>query len=227
MTLRTPILAAAATALVMPAFAEPREWTLDLGHAHIGWEIDHMDLARTVGRFDDFSGTFLIDEENPENSQITITVDAASVNTNHVGRDNHIRNADYLNVPTFPTVTFTSGEITMTSETDGTMAGTLTMLGVDAPVELDFTLVSDRLYPDFIPNYDEVRTASFEATGTITRTDWGMDFIAFPGSPTGTEIDLDIHIDLVDCGSLPAEVADTNVPCNWGYVEGFTGPNES
>ena len=56
--------------------------------------------------------------------------------------------------------------------------------------------------------------------------DWGMDFIAFPGSPTGVEIDLDIHVDLVDCGSLPDAVRATNVPCNWGYVEGFTGPNE-
>ena len=219
-------LAPALALLAAPAFAEPREWTLDLGHAHIGWEVDHMDLARTVGRFDDFSGTFLIDEETPGNSRITVTVDAASVNSNHVGRDNHIRNADYLNAPAFPTATFTSGEITMTSETEGTMEGTLTMLGVDAPLSLDFTLVSDRTYPDFIPNYDEVRTASFEATGTLDRTAWGMDFIAFPGSPTGIEIDLDIHVDLVDCGSLPAEVADTNVPCNWGYVEGFAGPNE-
>lgn len=227
MTLKTPIFAAAIAALATPALAEPREWTLDLGHAHIGWEIDHMDLARTVGRFEEFEGTFLIDEENPANSKIAIKVDAASVNSNHVGRDNHIRNGDYLNVPVFPTVTFESGEITMASKTDGTMIGTLTMLGVEAPVELEFTIVADRLYPDFIPNYDEIRTVSFEATGSLVRTDFGMDFIAFPGSPTGIEIDLDIHIDLVDCTSLPAEVAATNVPCNWGHVEGFTGPNES
>lgn len=222
----TTLTALSLTAMAAPALAEPHEWTLDLGHAHLGWEIDHMDLSRTVGRFDDFQGVFLIDEAHPENSKITVTVEAASVNSNHVGRDNHIRNADYMNVPAFPTVTFTSGDIHMTSETEGTMAGTLTMLGVSAPVELDFTLVADRLYPDFIPNYDEIRTASFEATGTITRTDFGMDFIAFPGSPTGTEIDLDIHFDLVDCASLPADKAQTNVPCNWGYVDGFKGPNE-
>ena len=212
--------------LAAPALAEPVEWTLDKGHAHIGWEVDHMDLARTVGRFDDFDGTFLIDEENPENSQITITVDAASVNSNHLGRDNHIRTADYLNVPAFPEATFTSGAITMASETEGTMEGTLTMLGVEAPLSLDFTLVSDRAYPDFIPNYDEIRTASFEATGTLDRTAWGMDFIAFPDSPTGIEIDLDIHVDLVDCNSIPDGAAETNVPCNWGYTEGFTGPGE-
>ncbi|WP_179381784.1 YceI family protein [Jannaschia marina] len=226
--MKTPILplALAAALAPVPLAAEPREWTLDLGHAHIGWEVDHMDLARTVGRFDVFAGSFLIDEDDPSNSRIRIAVDAASVNSNHAGRDNHIRNADYLNVPAFPTVTFTSDEISMTSGTEGTMTGTLTMLGVEAPLALEFTLVADRVYPDFIPDYDEVRVASFEATGTITRTDWGMDFIAFPGSPTGTEIDLDIHVDLVDCATVPAAELASNVPCNWGRVDGFTGPNE-
>ncbi|GIT89634.1 hypothetical protein JANAI62_08810 [Jannaschia pagri] len=220
--LLTPTLMVLAT----PLAAEPREWTLDLGHAHIGWEVDHLDLARTVGRFDRFGGTFLIDEQAPENSRITVTVDAASVNSNHEGRDTHIRNADYLNVGLFPEVTFVSDQITMTSDTTGQMGGTLTMLGVTAPIVLDFTLKADRAYPEYIPNYDEIRTASFEATGTITRTDFGMDFIAFPGSPTGLEIDLDVHVDLVDCSAIPAASADTNVPCNWGYVEGFAGPNE-
>lgn len=213
-------------ALALPAFGEQREWTLDLGHAHIGWEIDHMDLARTIGRFDTFEGTFLIDENDPANSKITVTVDAASVNSNHFGRDNHIRSTDYLNVPAFPSVTFTSGDIKMVSETEGTMDGTLTMLGVTAPITLDFRLAADRNYPDFIPNYDEIRVVSFEATGTLDRTDFGMDFIAFPGSPTGIEIDLDIHVDLIDCGSLSAEVMRTNVPCNWGYTAGFVGPSE-
>ena len=216
----------ATPALVANAFADPIELTLDKGHAHVGWEVDHMDLARTVGRFDEVNGTFLIDEENPANSRITVTVDAASVNSNHVGRDNHVRSADYLNVDAFPEVTFESGEIVMASDTEGVMNGTLTMLGVAAPIALDFRLVSDRNYPDFIPNYDEVRVVSFEASGTLTRTDHGMNFIAFPGSPTGTTIDLDIAVDLVDCASLPAEVSATNVPCNWGYTEGFVGPSE-
>ena len=217
------VLAALAAA---PAFAEPREWTLDLGHAHLGWDVAHMDLANTTGRFDRFDGTFLLDEEDPANSSVRVVVDLASVNSNHVGRDNHIRNADYLNVPAFPEAVFESGAIAMTSETEGTMEGTLTLLGVEAPLTLDFELVTDRTYPDFIPNYDEVRTASFTATGTLTRTDHGMDFIAFPGSPTGTEIALDIRVDLVDCSTVPAEALAANVPCNWGRTEGFTGPNE-
>ncbi|MEP5758613.1 MAG: YceI family protein [Litoreibacter sp.] len=208
------------------AFAERTEWTLDLGHAHIGWEVDHMDLARTAGRFDQFMGTFLIDDDNPANSKITMTVDVASVNSNHIGRDNHVRTVDYLNVPVFPKATFISGAIEMSNDTKGTMDGMLTMLGVEAPLTLDFVLKADRRYPDYIPNYDEIRVASFEATGTLDRTAFGMDFIAFPGSPTGIEIALDIHVDLVDCGSIPVATVPTNVPCNWGYTDGFTGPGE-
>ena len=222
----TAVSLALSTILATAAHAAPKTFTLDKGHAHLGWSVDHMDLARTTGRFDQFDGTFLIDEENPENSKVTITVDAASVNSNHVGRDNHVRNADYLNVAVFPTATFTSGAIEMRSKTEGTMKGTLSMLGVEAPLSLDFKLVTDRKYPDFIPNYDEVRVVSFTASGTLTRTDHGMDFIAFPGSPTGTTIALDIAVDLVDCETVPADKRATNVPCNWGYTEGFKGPNE-
>ena len=211
------------TLLATSALAEPREWTLDLGHAYIGWEIDHMGLSRTLGQFRDYDGTFLIDEEAPENSQITFTVQAASVDSNHIGRDNHIRNPDYLNAEAFPEITFTSTEVQMLTPTSGKLHGDLTMLGVTAPLTLDFTMVADRPYPAFIPNYDEVRVVAFEATGELLRLDHGMEFIAFPGSPTGLSIDLDLHFDLVDCAGVP----ETNVPCHWGRVEGFKGPNES
>ena len=90
------------------------------------------------------------------------------------------------------------------------------------PLTLDFRMVRDATYPDFIPNYDKVRVVGFEAEGELFRLDHGMDFIAFLGSPTGLSVKLDLHFDLVDCDGVP----DTNVPCHWGRVAGFKGPNE-
>lgn len=214
--------AAALIATATLAHAEPREWTLDLGHAFVGWQIDHMNLSRTVGQFRRFDGTFMIDEEDPANSQITFAVQAASVDSNHVGRDNHVRDTDYLNVEAFPEITFASTRVQMLTPTSGKLHGDLTMLGVTAPLTLDFRMVRDTTYPDFIPNYDEVRVVGFEAEGEILRLDHGMDFIAFLGSPTGLSVALDLHFDLVDC----AEAGEANVPCNWGRVAGFKGPNE-
>ncbi len=195
-----------------PLWAAPTEWTLDLGHAHVGWEIDHMGLSRTVGRFDNFDGTFLIDEQTPENSQITFEIDAASINSNHEPRDAHLRNADYFDVEKHPTITFTSTKVQMLTPSAGKLYGDLSLRGVTAPVTLDFRMVRDRTYPDFIPNYDEVRVVGFEATGEILRVDHGMDFIAFLDSPTGLSASVDIRFDLVQCEGTP----ETNIPCTWG-----------
>lgn len=194
------------------AEAAPREWTLDLGNAHIGWEINHMSLSRTVGRFNSYDGTFLIDEENPANSQITFTIDAVSIDSNHAARDGHLRAEDYLDVGNNPQITFTSTDILMLTPTGGKLMGDLTMRGQTAPVTLDFAMVRDRVYPDFIPNHDEVRVVGFEATGQILRLDHGMDFIAFLDSPTGLSVDVDLHFDLVQCAGAP----DSNIPCTWG-----------
>lgn len=195
---------------------------MDLGHAYVGWEVDHMGLSPTVGRFRDFNGTFMLDADDPANSQITFTVQAASVDSNHIGRDTHLRKTEYLDSEANPQITYVSSEVEMLTPTSGKLHGDLTLRGQSAPLTLDFELVRNTTYPAFIPNYDEVPVLGFEVSGELLRLDHGMDFIAFLGSPTGLSIDLDMHFDLVDCAGTP----DTNIPCNWGRVEGFKGPNE-
>ena len=125
-------------------------------------------------------------------------------------------------IKAYADITFTSTEVQMLTPTTGHLFGDLEILGVAAPVELDFEMVNRRHYPSFIPNYDEVEVVGFHATGDVKRLDHGLDFIAFLGSPTGLEVTLDARFDLVRCDGA----ADTNVPCNWGRVEGFKGPSE-
>ncbi|GFE64438.1 hypothetical protein [Litoreibacter roseus] len=48
---------------------------------------------------------------------------------------------------------------------------------------LDFKMVRDRTYPDFVPNHEEVRVGRGEASAEIMRLDHGMGFIAFIDSP--------------------------------------------
>ena len=74
-------------------------------------------------------------------------IDAASVDSNHLGRDNHIRNVDYLNVEAHREITFTSTDVQMLTPTTGILTGDLDMLGVTAPVSLDFEMVNRRNYP--------------------------------------------------------------------------------
>ncbi|QPH55272.1 YceI family protein [Pontivivens ytuae] len=194
------------------AVAEPKEFTLDLGHAYVGWEIDHLGYSRTVGEFRSYDGTFLIDEGTPENSRISFTIDAASIDSNHAERDAHLRNADFLDVESHSKITFESTSVRMLTPTTGILHGDLTMLGVTNPIEIPFEMVKDAPYVDYVPNYDEVRTVGFEAEAEIFRLDYGMDFVGFVGAPVGLVVTADLHFDLVDCEGMP----ETNIPCNWG-----------
>lgn len=199
-------------ATVTSAFAQATPFTLDKGHANLGFEVSHLGLADTVGRFNNFDGTFLIDEKAPEKSRITFTVKTASIDTNHKERDEHLRSAAFLNSAKFPEMTFVSTGVTMLTQTQGKLHGNLTLLGVTKPVTLDFKLQKDGKYPGFIPNYDEIRAVGFEATGSILRVDYGMNFAPIAGGPVGLEVKINAKFDLVDCAGAAA----TNIPCHWG-----------
>lgn len=209
------LLAAAfvvSTATTAPALAETTSFTLDKNHAYLGFEIDHLGLSPTIGRFNDFDGSFQIDENNPAASKITFKVKTNSLDSNHAARDQHVRGADFLNVAKYPEMQFVSTGVTMVTPTTGKLNGNLTLLGVTKPVTLDFRMTRDAKYPAFIPGYDEIRAVGFEASGSILRLDYGMNFAGIVGGPVGLEVKIKAKFDLVDCAGKPA----TNVACHWG-----------
>ncbi len=215
--------AAAWTASAMTgATAAQRPFTLDLGHAYVGWEIQHFEYSKTVGRFDKFDGEFLIDEENPEKSSVRFVIDAASINSNHAGRDNHLRAADYLNVAAHPEIRFVSTKIDMADEASGVITGDLTFRGVTKPFSMRFRMTADAPFASFLPRYDELRAVGFEAEGELDRVAHGFDILNVPGGPLGPVIKLDVHFDLVDCAAASPE----NIPCNYGRNTDLSYPYE-
>ncbi|MEM8771139.1 MAG: YceI family protein [Pseudomonadota bacterium] len=196
----------------MLAAAQPRPFTLELGHAYIGWEIDHFGYSNTVGQFKSFDGVFEIDEEAPEKSRISFVIDAKSIDSNHPGRDNHLRAADFLDVEAHPTITFVSTTIEMTDSRRGEIIGDLTFEGVTKPFSLTFRVTGDAPFADFLPRYDQRRAVGFEAEGRFDRLSHGLDVLNFPGSPIGQYIDLKMHFDLVEYQGAP----ENNIPCQYG-----------
>ena len=71
-------------------------------HQFITFKISHLGYSWLYGRFNDFDGEFVYDAENPENSTVNVTIDTASVDSNHAERDKHLRSEDFLYVDEFP-----------------------------------------------------------------------------------------------------------------------------
>lgn len=108
-------------------------------HAAIQFRIQHLGYSWLYGRFNDFEGQFTYDEAAPENAQITVNIDPASIDSNHAERDKHLRSADFLDVKQFPEAGFKSTAYQPNGDGTGVLRGDLTLHGVTKPVEIEVT----------------------------------------------------------------------------------------
>jgi len=183
------LVLAASLGLGAPATAAD-VYELDPGHTDIVFMVSHFGYSDTIGRFNEAQGTIVMDDQDLAGSSIELVIDAASIDTNHAKRDEHLRSPDFFNVAEYPTITFESTGIEKTGEDTAEVAGDLTMHGVTRPVTLDVTL--NKVAPHPVPSYEGVMTAGFSARGTIRRSDFGIDMFT---PAIGDEVDVIIEIE--------------------------------
>lgn len=162
-------------------------WDIDATHSVIGFSVRHMMVSKVKGRFDQFSGE-IVTAERFEDSAVSTTIDATSINTGNEQRDGHVRSADFFAVETHPEWSFRSTGITADGD-DFVLAGDLTLKGVTRPVELDFEVNG------FGPDAWGGTRAGFTATTTINRSDFGVD-ISLPLDGGGVVVSEKVGIEL-------------------------------
>jgi polyisoprenoid-binding protein YceI len=97
-----------------------------------------------------------------------VTLNTASVDTNHAERDKHIRSDDFLNVSKHPTATFASTSVKSTGEGTADISGDLTLNGVTKPVVIAAKFVGEGKDP-----WGGFR-AGFEGTTTLKLKDFDI-----------------------------------------------------
>ena len=124
------------TALLGAGHALAADYAIDKQgqHAFVNFKISHLGYSWLYGSFKDFDGSFSFDEKSPEASKVNVTLNTASVDTNHAERDKHIRSDDFLSVDKHPTATFASTSVKSTGEGTADITGNLTLNGVTKPV---------------------------------------------------------------------------------------------
>jgi len=142
-------------------------YRIDKAHSEAVFQVRHL-LTKVRGRFSDFEGEIDYDEQNPEQSYVNATIQAASVDTNERDRDAHLRSADFFDVEKFPTLTFKSTRVTRKGNNSFDVTGDLTIHGVTRPVTLSSTFLGQAKDP-----WGNERIA-FEAETTINRKDFGL-----------------------------------------------------
>jgi polyisoprenoid-binding protein YceI len=163
-------------------------WQLDLNHSEVQFRVRHLMVSWIRGSFEKFSGTVELDEENPANSVIDITIEAASINTRSADRDAHLRSADFLDADHYPTIKFDGKRVEVTGKETAKLHGDLTIRGVTKPVTMDVTFQGKVANP-----YAPVENYGFSAQTVINRTDWGLTWNGLLESG-GVMVGEDVHI---------------------------------
>ncbi|MDX8388035.1 MAG: YceI family protein [Ghiorsea sp.] len=118
-----------ALGLSMPAQAATYDIDDKGAHAFIQFKIQHLGYSWLLGRFNTFDGQFNYDEKNPNASSVQVTIDTASVDSNHALRDKHLRSKDFLLVDRYPEAKFVSTSFSEHGK-DITLKGKFTLHGV-------------------------------------------------------------------------------------------------
>ena len=126
------------------------------------------------GHFSRFSGDVTVDPAVLTSGRITLTIDAASLDTGIEMRDNHLRSSDFFDVARFPTVAFQSVRIEAAGRR-ATVVGRLTLHGVTREIA--------------VPIDVQITNTALVASGEfiVNRGEYGINYNSFV-NPIGNEV---------------------------------------
>ena len=167
-------------------------YQIDPTHSVVEFQVRHLGLAKVRGRFNTFSGTIQIDDD-PVDSRVDVTIDAASIDTRDEKRDAHLRSPDFLDVGEHPTLEFHSTTVRLDGE-DPRVEGLLTVRGVTRPVTLDVEFEGATGDP-----WGNERIG-VSATTDVNREDFGLTWnqaLETGGWLVGKSIRIDLSVEAI------------------------------
>lgn len=168
-------------------------YVIDPAHSQLGFVARHAMVTKVRGTFSEFEGTATTGPDL-QGAQIELTAQVASVDTRNADRDGHLKTGDFFEVETFPTLTFRSTAVEAADADTLRVTGDLTIKDVTKPVELAVEFLGEGKDP-----WGGTRVG-VEATGQISRKDFGIDFnIPLEGDKVmiGDKISLQINAEAV------------------------------
>jgi polyisoprenoid-binding protein YceI len=125
-------------------------------------------VTKVRGQFNDFEGSGVVDASDLTKSTVTVTIQAASIDTRNEQRDAHLRSNDFLAMDEHPQITFVSTGVQQTGPTSVELTGNLTVKGVTNTVTIPFEFEGAATDP-----YGNLRVG-FEGSVVINRKDYGV-----------------------------------------------------
>lgn len=174
------------------AHADAVEWKLDTSHTNVGFSVPHLKVSKVEGRFKEVSAKVSLDDADLTKSEVSVDINAASIDTWDAKRDDHLKGPDFFDVKKFPKLTFKSTKL-VKAGAGYKLTGNLTIRDVTKPVTLDATLSA----PVKTPWGNHARAVT--VTGKVNRGDFGLKWnklLDAGGVVVGEEVTLNISAEV-------------------------------
>ena len=193
-------------ALGIPANASATTWELDPAHSGVEFSVRHMMVSTVKGRFEKVKGTVELDDKDVTKSNVEVTIDLSSVNTNEPKRDGHLKSPDFFDVVKFPTATFKSTKVQKAGKNKLKVTGDLRLHGVTKTVVLEVEGPTDAFKTPF-----GTTVRGVHATAKIDRKDFEIGWnkvLDNGGVLVGNEVSLELNTELTEkAAAVPAAAA--------------------
>lgn len=171
-------------------------YKIDPAHSSINFKVRHF-FSYVNGNFAKFQGTVQFDAAHPEQSSVSATIQADSIDTQNAKRDQHLRSADFFDVEKFPTITFKSKSVKVTGADSADIVGDLTLHGVTKEITLHAKLLGKG------KGMGGGMMTGWQITADpLKRSDYGLKWSKTVEGTAVVGDDIEITIDVeADCGA--------------------------
>jgi polyisoprenoid-binding protein YceI len=181
--------------LTIPVVADAATWQIDPDHSSLQFKVRHLTVSNVKGDFSKAKGIVTLDDQDITKLTVELTIDAASVNTGHAKRDEHLRGPDFFDVTQYPTITFVSKKAIKAGMNKLKVIGNLTIHGTTKEITVDVEGPTSEV-KDPWGNFRRGATA----TANINRRDFGLTWnkvLDSGGLVVGEEVNIYIEVELV------------------------------
>lgn len=183
------LLQVAALLGAAPALADDAvpagEYRLEPSHASLLFKVDHLGFSNYTARFRRFDATLQFDPARLDASQVRVTVDATSIETDFpdpakLDFNKELQGAGWLDANAHPQMVYRSLRVVPTSVQAFRIEGELTLRGITRPLVLEARYNGGYAGHPMDPN----ARIGFSATGTLKRSAYGMVYGIPPAGST-------------------------------------------
>ena len=177
------------TAIAAGSKLQSGKYDVEASHSKVGFGVSHLMISTVEGRFNTFSGNFEVNDDFKK-STVNLSADTASISTDNVKRDDHLKSADFFEAEKHKQLIFKSTEI-KGSEKSFKLIGDLSIKGVTKKTTFDCKYLGSANDP-----WGNHR-AGFKCNGKISRKEFGLTWnkLAEAGPVVGDEVSINIDIE--------------------------------